>query len=74
MKTDLKSAVFSFQGGNSVKWRYLGLEPRYHRKEKRYAIQVRVETVTPCIDQFFETWDKPSEHKAAYFIKKAIKK
>ncbi len=72
MKREFASATITFNDGSAVQWRYLGMFERLYRKEKRYAIQVRVET-TPSIDQFFESWDKPSQHTAEHFIKNAIK-
>lgn len=72
MARSLNHAVFTFDDGSSVVWRYLGKQLRYNREEKRYSIQVRVAS-SPAIDQFFETWDKPSQHTAEHFIKNAVK-
>jgi len=68
--------LITFIDGSFVSWQYLGKVQRLYRKEKRYTVHVRVEksdTVKQCIDQFFETWDRPSEHRAEWFIKMAIK-
>lgn len=62
-----------FTDGSYVKWRCLGKQQRLYKDENRYAVQVRVEDGPNSIDQYFETWDKPSTHRAIFFIKTAIK-
>lgn len=73
MARELNTSVFLFSDGSSVQWRYIGKEERLYREEKRYAIQVRVDNGSKSIDQFFESWDKPSQHTAEHLIKNAIK-
>lgn len=73
MKRELNTAIISFSDGSTVQWRYIGKCQRLYSIEKKYAIQVRVEDGANSIDQFFETWDKPSVHTAQHFIKNAIK-
>ncbi len=73
MKREATTVIITFSDKSSVIWRYLGKKTRMYRKEKWYSIQVRVENGANSIDQFFETWDKPSIHTAEHFIKNAIK-
>lgn len=73
MKRELTTSVFSFSDGSAVQWRYIGKQERFYSVEKKYAIQVRVERGAKSIDQFFESWDKPSQHTAEHFINNAIK-
>lgn len=73
MTRSLNQAVFIFDDGSSVVWRYIGKEMRLYTEAKKYAIQVSVEGRPTSIDQFFETFDKPSIHTAERFINNAIK-
>lgn len=73
MKRTFATATIAFDDGSSVMWRYLGPKTRYSKKEPWYAIQVRVENGDKSIDEFFESWDKPSMARATHFIKNAIK-
>lgn len=67
------TATIAFSDGSWVHWRSLGKQERLYRQATKYAIQVRVENGPKSIDEFFETWDKPSMHTALHFIKNAIK-
>lgn len=69
----LSTVYFHFDDGSYVKWIYLGMQQRLYRSEKRYAVQGRLENGPESIDVAFETWDKPSEAKAVFFIKSAIR-
>jgi len=73
MKRELTLATYFFTDGSSVVWRSLGKQDRVYTKETKYAIQVHVNKQPQSIDHFFESWDKPSEHRAVWFIKQAIK-
>lgn len=73
MKREFASATIIFNDGSAVYWRYLGKFERLYSKEKKYAIQVRVENGSNSLDHFFESWDKPSIQCAEHFIKNAIK-
>lgn len=73
MSKTLATVHVLFTDGSFVKWHYLGKATRLYKKVKKYGAQVRVENGPNSIDQYFETWDKPSEHTALHFIKNAIK-
>lgn len=68
----ISTAVFTFSDGTFVKWEYLGKVERLYKAERRWKISLRVEQ-SPSIEQFFETWDKPSQHTAEHLIRNAIK-
>lgn len=49
------------------------MQQHLYRPEKRYTVEGRVENGPESIDVAFETWDKPSEARAVFFIKSAIR-
>jgi len=71
-KRTVSGAVISFNDGSFVKWIYVGKTQQTWGDRHTWKIHVRVEQ-PPTIEQFFETWDKPSMHTASHFIRNAIK-
>lgn len=73
MLRTINTIDFYFSDGSYVKWLYLGRVARLCQPKNRYTVQVRVQNSPNSIDVSFETWDKPSEARAVFFIKSAIK-
>lgn len=73
MKRIFATATITFSDGSAVHWRSLGKHERLYSIAVKYAVQVRVERGPQSIDEFFETWDKPSIHTAEHFLKTSIK-
>ena len=71
-KRTIASAVITFDDGTFVKWKYIGKTKQLYNYRHTWEIYVRVEQ-SPSIEQFFQSWDKPSIHTANHFIKNAIK-
>lgn len=71
MKRAIATVNIAFSDGSYVKWTSIAKNEDFNRK--MYKIQVRVENSPNSIDEFFETWDKPSMHTASHFIGNAIK-